>query len=539
MRRALPALLLLLAPAWLPVQPLTVSPGPEAVSVTVYRGGGGEMDLEWLEGYALVTETRTVDLPAGPSELRFQGVAGGIIPVSAIVSGLPGGVTEKNRDARLLSPGGLVDAALGKRVHIRRTSRATGRVTETEAVLRSGPDGVVLQTAEGFEALRCTGLPETLVYEAVPDGLTDRPTLAVRTISAAAARATLRLSYLATDFDWRANYVINMAPDGRRLDLFAWLTLANGNDESFVAAQTQAVAGAPNKEDEEDLGESQVPAEIRLQCWPAGTTTDLPLVRPPVPGALEEYAMGNEAIIVTGSRLRQEFLMANSPVTVITAEQEELGDLKLYRIPEPVTVSAHAQKQVALLTKPRVRFERLYGADLNAQHEGGPEPATLLLRLKNEKKHGLGVPLPSGVAAVFETVSGRPMLAGEALVEDTAVGQELDLRVGESTQIMVVQRKLDSPAGRGGAGEAAAQRYEVEITNAHPRSVVVETLLRIYGEEWRLARPSRKLGMRNGRHMWRAKVPANGRLALSYVIERISEPPSANRMSQEEEEHDN
>ena len=36
------------------------------------------------------------------------------------------------------------------------------------------------------------------------------------------------------------------------------------------------------------------------------------------------------------------------------AEREDLGDLKLYRIPIPVTVASNSQKQVALLEQPTV-----------------------------------------------------------------------------------------------------------------------------------------------------------------------------------------
>ena len=32
------------------------------------------LNLQWLGGYALVSETRRVRLPAGESELRFEGV---------------------------------------------------------------------------------------------------------------------------------------------------------------------------------------------------------------------------------------------------------------------------------------------------------------------------------------------------------------------------------------------------------------------------------------------------------------------------------
>ena len=141
-------------------QAIVNSPAPERVAVTVYRNpdrGLQPLNLGWLGGYALVSETRRVRLPAGQTELRFEGVTSGIVPQSAIVTGLGEAVIEKNRDARLLSPGALLDASLGERVHLRRTSKATGAVREEDAVVRATSDGVVLQTADGVEALRCTG----------------------------------------------------------------------------------------------------------------------------------------------------------------------------------------------------------------------------------------------------------------------------------------------------------------------------------------------------------------------------------------------
>src|SRR3712207_8448528 len=52
-----------------------------------------------LNGYALITETRRVSIPAGESDIRFEGVAGGILPETAILGGLPAGGVEKNQDA--------------------------------------------------------------------------------------------------------------------------------------------------------------------------------------------------------------------------------------------------------------------------------------------------------------------------------------------------------------------------------------------------------------------------------------------------------
>ncbi|HEX6742441.1 MAG TPA: hypothetical protein VF079_11680 [Sphingomicrobium sp.] len=518
--RALLLLALALAPPTAAAaQQRVVSLAPDSVAVTVYRdpqrSTDSEMNLDWLGGYALVTETRTVDLPAGTSDIRFEGVADTLIPASVIIRGLPRQPAEKNYDARLLSPGALVDSYLGRQVHIRRTHRKTGKVTESEAIIRSGPNGITLQTPAGIEALSCTGLPETLTYGEVPEGLSDKPTLSIRAAAEQPTRATVRLSYLAGQFDWQANYVASLAADGRTLDLFAWLTLANGNDSSFPAAQTQAVAGEPNREeDEDDSGVSPVAPEISLQCWPSGTTSDVeipPAAPPPPPPMAERDA---QDIVVTGSRIPEANLTSASPVTML-AQQEELGDLKLYRIPEPVTVAANAQKQVALLIRDRVPYERIYAIEIGADNEvEEPTQVAIRLRMKNLKPRGLGLPLPSGTVAVFETVGGRPMLVGEPRMADKAIGEDVELTVGESPDVTYT---LNRATPEGERYWESPRRYTLELSNARSSPAIVEVELPI-NINIELVKPSRRLGIKNGRHFWRATVPANGRTDLSYTI---------------------
>lgn len=541
--RRLAALLLALATAAFPAaaQQVVTSPAADSVSVSVYRdperSADEAMELDWLEGYALITETRTVDLPAGESVIRFEGVAGSMLPVSVAVSGLPRPPAEKNYDARLLSPGALIDASLGGQVRIRRTSRATGRTTETDAILRSGPNGIVLQTAEGVEALRCTGLNETLVHAGVPAGLADKPTLTLRTSSPTPRRATVQLSYLAGQFDWQADYVAHLGADGRSLDLFAWLTLANGNDESFPDAQAQAIAGDVERdEDEDDSGASPLSPEVHLRCWPAGNTgvpSDPPPPAPPAEvGDVHQYEMTGEEIVVTGARIRRPNLESASPVTAISAEQENLGDLKLYRIPIPVTVAANAQKQVALLSKSRVPVERIYGRGLEAaQEDDEEEPSELpiLLRMRNLKDRGLGLPLPAGRVALFEQVDGWPMLLGEIPLRDHAVGEEVELDVGTAADVTALRRILPRNArerARDGDDDddddgdsRRKRRFELTVANAGPAAAHVELELWTFNEE-RLVRPSRKLGRKNGSPVWRVVVPSGGEARLQYTIRR-------------------
>ncbi|HEX4873508.1 MAG TPA: hypothetical protein VFV06_01280, partial [Sphingorhabdus sp.] len=66
--RAKLALALLITASPLAAQSVAISEGPDDVSLTVYRASGrGEAPINknWPQGYALITETRTITIPAG------------------------------------------------------------------------------------------------------------------------------------------------------------------------------------------------------------------------------------------------------------------------------------------------------------------------------------------------------------------------------------------------------------------------------------------------------------------------------------------
>ena len=515
MMRRWPLLLSMLAISPAAAQPVATSLAPDKVSVSVFRDPdrdeGGEISPNWLEGFALISETRTVDLPAGEATVRFEGVAEGMIAVSAIVTGLPGGVVQKNRDAALLSPASLLDGSLGNRVHIRRTDGATGKVTEEEAIIRSGPAGaVVLQTSAGYEALRCTGLPETILYDGVPAGLTAKPTLSVTTRSPAAQRATVTLTYLSTGFDWASNYVARVREDGKTLDLFAWLTVANSNAESFADAGLAAIAGTLSKvSDFEALAERPRTPPLYLSCFPTGSGRYGAPPPPPPPPAPPPPAMeaSMDRIVVTGSRLQRAAMM--SPVAVV-ASQEDLGDLKLYRVPIPVTVAANGQKQVALLVKDRVPFRTIYRLRLYPGDEGKAMEPEILLRMQNKETDGLGIPLPSGQAAVFEPVGGHEMLVGEGAMRDHAVGEKVDLVIGESSQVRIDVENFIPPKNR-------QHDYRITVTNANPHPADVELGFEVDDND-SLDSRIRKLPRRDGLLTWVVRVPANGSKTFHYRV---------------------
>lgn len=494
-------------------QGVVTSSAPASASVTVYRDmgrGDGAMNPGWLNGYALISETRRISLPMGESVVRFEDVADGMIAVSAVVSGLPGGVSEKNRDAKLLSPASLLDGSLGNRVHIRRTNPATGKVTESDALIRSGSGGaVVLQTAEGVEALRCSGIPESLVYDAVPEGLSAKPTFSVHTNTPLATTAEVTLTYLATGFDWSAAYVAKVAEDGKTLDLSAWLTVANGNGADYRHAQLLAVAGKPNRvSDFRALGAKPEALSLALQCWPMDGTSTYPawgVQPPPAPPPVPAMYDGREEIIVTAMK-RSESLQA-SPVAV-TAQQEDLGDLKLYRVPVPVDVVPNGQKQVALMAKEKVPFERLYKVAIEPWSNEDDGALDVILRMQNKTKDGLGLPLPSGGVIVMQDQGYAEMLIADSSLADKAVGEKVELNAGQSNQVRFEQKTLSVDEG--------ARRLRITLSNALPTDAAVELMVPQFSN-YRLSASS-KVVADGADSIIKLVIPANGskRIDLTF-----------------------
>jgi hypothetical protein len=502
----------------------------------VYRApqrAAGSIRLDNLQGFALVSETRVVHLPAGESRLRFEGVADGIEAVSAIVTGLPDRVIEKNRDARLLSPSALLAATEGKSVDLLRAlpKHMTERLTGT--LLSGAEGGVMFKSEQGIEALRCSGLAETFSFEPVAD-LSARPTLSVLVRSAVPATRTVTLSYLARNFDWAADYTATLSADGRSLDLGAWVTLANSNGTGFPSAHVQVVAGRLNRE-EGVLEPIDIGGPILATCWPRGSTSDIPLTLS-LNRRFETDALAVAAPMATAMRKSELAEVAfNGAMRV---KQEQLGDLKLYRVPERTTLAARQSKQVRLMDRQAIPVSIFYSADFAAAPGDYSAPATRLLRTRNIPQSNLGLPLPSGSVAVFALSGGQRLLEHESEMRDLAVGEEVEIAMGSSAdvQISTVKEKalIDPqhaqllplvPGVRVHREVKVDEVQRVEISNAKSSAISFELRLSLQ-EGGRVIRADHPLGSKNGRPIFRLTIPANGRETLRYQTQQTASPVS-------------
>lgn len=489
-------------------QSVQTSAGPDSVGVTIYRApdrdSDEKIDLDWLGGYALITETRTVTIPAGRAVIRFEGVASGILPESAIVTGLPAGVREKNLDGDLLSAGSLYSRGYARPVTLRRTR--DGKTVEERAIIRSGPAGAaIVETERGIEVLNCGPTEDAIVYDGVPEGLSAKPTLSVETESPQGGTATITLSYLAWGFDWQANYVATLGDGGgtaagrRSADLFAWVTLASTDMTSFADAETMVVAGKVNRTTGRTANPFESADTFEFRCYlPEGggnipPPPPPPPAPPPPPPPMMAASMAAEDIVVTGSRMRM-------------AVQEDLGDLKAYRIPDRTTVAGKAQKQVAMLAKDAVPVRIVYESQISFGDAADPQ---IVLRALNKESDGLGLPLPAGPVALFERQGERSLLIDESSTDDKAVGEEVEVKF-PATANVTVELKQREPKSRRYA-------FELIVRNANPFPVQFEGKFDI--DPPLMRGPSTRLGKKDGQNLWAVTVPANGSQTLTYQVQ--------------------
>ncbi len=494
-----------------------VSGSPDHVAVTVYRD---RPPYPWMQalGVALITETRTLTLPAGPAVVRFEGVSDQIVPQTAAIDGLPSPVLERNFDYDLLSPGNLIAKSLNQPVRLIDTDRKTGKTRARAAVLRSGPDGVMLEVDGRIEAFKCDTVPQRLVFDRIPAGLADRPTLSLRTHAPRAGRYKVRLSYLATGLNWSANYVARIRPDGATLDLSGWITLTNSSGESFHNAPTQVVAGKVALTGD-DRPVAVTPVVRRDDCWerkPAWWTPERAMMVFKEVRAYGYYGADDKALIVVP--------MARAapppPPPPPMAKEEDLGDYKLYTLPEPTTVAARQTKQVAFLSKSAVPFRRVYRYRPQAwPSDGGPHAPDIVLKLDNTAAGGLGLAIPAGALTVSAPFDQQALLIGAARLDDTPKGSPLKLTIGRAHTVSVSHRIVSQTTTRIGRLGRSKTQYEVSIVNPLAEAVEVELLQATTGRDFKLLDETHVHTTDAGDLVWGFKLGPGERQVLTYTID--------------------
>ncbi|MGE5492639.1 MAG: DUF4139 domain-containing protein [Actinomycetota bacterium] len=433
----------------------------EATAITVYN-----------EDLALVKERRKVTLPAGLSRLSLREVSGQMRPETALlkaVSGHPVTLVEQNFDFDLLTPGKLLEKYVGREVTVIRSHPTTGDETREKATVLSANNGTVLRFADRIE----TGAPGRIVFDTVPANLRDRPTLSVL-LEAAGGPQSLELSYLTGGLAWKADYVANLSPDNRQMDLSGWVTLTNRSGAGYDNANLQLVAGTVNR--------------------------------------VRQSSADYMAI---------EMRAAPSPRRMEVA-QEALMDYHLYTFDRPTSIADNQTKQLALLSASAIPVRKSYllaGGEWYYRDRYGQvgqklKPAVFV---EFDNKGGqLGKPLPAGVVRVYAKDSkGAAQFVGEDRIEHTAKNEKVKLKLGEAFDVTAERKQT---AFKRVADNVSESSHRIDLRNAKDEPVTVRIQETLPGD-WEMVSESRKHSKESARiAAWDVDVPANGAAVLEYTV---------------------
>ena len=309
---------------------------------------------------------------------------------------------------------------------------------------------------------------------------------------------------------------MRIRPDGKSLDLSAWITVANMGDTGFARTPLQVVAGKLQTTGE-DVAVETNPVEVQSGCWPMDIRwyTNVQVLRRLMSAmsarkAVVESSDMLEAVVVTGSRSSRA--------------AEDLGDYKLYRLNEPTDVLARQTKQVEFLYQQDVPFERIYVfdplKDADMAQNSGEGRARVLLRLQNTKAGGIGLPLPAGFVSVSETDAERPdVLIGRDAIKDTSIGLPVEIAAGTAMDVSVSWKVVENKAVGPKSDKRERATIEYVISNDKPVAIQFE-LQQGMQERLRIVSESQSHDVKPEGFVWSLALNPGEQRTVRYTTER-------------------
>ena len=377
------------------------------LSVTIYNNNR-----------ALVQDIRQLAISGGRSRIEFPDVSARIEPQTLSFSAAGTGIVEQNFDFDLLTPGKMMEKAIGQTVTLLRTNPATGAETRERATVLSTSGGVVVKIGNRIEVLRDDGLPVRVIFDRVPPNLRARPTLSVTLESDRGGTRPASIRYLTSGLGWSADYVALYDEVRGTIDMQGWVTLTNNTGTTFHKASTLLVAGNPSAS--------------RSNSYRRST------YRPQVSGT-------------AGIRPGTE-----------SADREQVGDFYLYPIEGRTTIANAQTKQVSFLDVQGVAARKVYGRTVGwMQSDSDPVNVSSQIAFSSSRQGGLGDALPAGTVRFYQRDrKGTPQFIGESTISHTPMGSELNLRTGDAFDIFA-QAEVEKRERITGDEWESYRRYQV------------------------------------------------------------------------------
>ncbi len=447
-----------------------------AAEVTVKNENNTDLALSIYTNTALVRDVRTVRLDAGKSSILFSGVSAQIKPETVIVNAEDVMVREQNYNFAMLSPENVAKANIGKVVKtVMWDDEKARNVYDKARILDVYAGRPVLQFGYGIEF----DFPGRIIWENLPDHLQTEPSLALGVSVKDSGDKTIDLMYLTGGLRWSTNYVAEFIND-TELNLKAWVGISNTSGIGYHNARVQLVAGEAN------------------------------VIR--------------EALAVRPMMFMKASARAvNDAVSAPLPEEESVGEYHVYSLPEKITIADNQTKQVSLLNKDRIKYQKEYrlSSPLYLNINGSSDNfkkinADIFVKLTNSEESNLGEPLPQGIMRFYEHDSkGNMLFVGESSFSQLAVGSDAELRIGRSFDILASGKIVNFT-------KVAENMIEAEVSVSFMNAKSVKAMVvfdQYFHNDWKIL-SSNVDGVKQNSHTmrWQIEVPPSGSSILNFKV---------------------
>ncbi len=432
----------------------------QSVSVTVYNDNLG-----------LIKDVRKLDMPKGIFSLAFEGVASGIDPTSVSIRSLddPGAlnILEQNFEYDLISPKKLMEKYLGKEIEL--VSKTTDGL-KTDRARLIGTEGGYVYEIEGKIAINPAG---KVVLPRLPEGLISKPSL-IWLLDNRVRKQMIEASYLTKGISWRTDYVMVLSENDSQMDMSGWITVANRSGATYKNAILKLVAG------------------------------DVHRVQPEQPARRPPETLG--------------FEMSRGPIV----RESALFEYHMYSVARKTTLKNNQTKQIRMLdaagvpvskqyvytpTRPYF-FSTMVNPDISKK-------VGVFLKFMNEKKNGLGMPLPKGVVRVYKKDDdGSLEFLGEDRIDHTPEDEKLRIKIGEAFDIVAERIQTEFRKFKNSFESA----YKITIRNHKKQDIVVSVIERL-GGDWKIEQQSHEYTKESAsRVRFDVPVKSKGESILTYRV---------------------
>jgi hypothetical protein len=419
------------------------------------------------QNLALVTESRTLSLPAGRAEILWGGApASARTDTWSVTNAAQAGVRFLGLTAPLPGQGRTgadwLAGLVGKRVRVHRPG---GEAVEADVLAVNGPSPAQVLFREGNELVY--GEPEARISVVESAAVAGRPAgVALKLESDRAGSRAITSRYLVDDLSWEASYALTLTPDERRGRLEGFFVVDNRSGADFAPARLRLLAGT-----------------LRVASGP-------PV---PMPMAARQSAMVAEDI------------QAKAGV--------ELSESRVYEVESPprlatgrTTFPLAAGVDVAVQKRYLVRTQYWFGP----MEESQRLPVAVLYRVETKP---LARALPAGVVRVY--AEGGMVFTGEDRIPHTPERTDIEIESSEAFDLSARRRQVSFQQTSRTETESS---YEVVLTSRKKETVTVLVREQFPGD-WTIVEssvPARKVSAFVAE--FPVSVPAGGEATLTYRV---------------------